>query len=159
MPFLSQIRAPSPLPIPLTASFPPHYSPSSACQALQITIHANKSLETRMANVRLLWRPTLGAGSPGGQPVAQVCCGESWEAPKTWQWGDNALCPIGVLFPGRAPGSATSSASPPQGSAPTTCSLLGVINGRRLQKGRCSLGQWASSLPSWTCLTQRRWLE
>lgn len=63
----------APPPPPLRPS-----SPSSACQALQITTHANKSLETRTANVGLPWRPTPGAGSPGGQPVAQVCCGESW---------------------------------------------------------------------------------
>lgn len=50
---------------------PPGFS-SSACQVLQITTHANKSLETRTAIVGLPWRPTPGTGSPGGWPMAQV---------------------------------------------------------------------------------------
>lgn len=111
--------------VPLIASPPPpHGSPSSACQALQITTHANKSLETRTANVGLPWRLTPGAGSPGGRPVAQVCCGESWEGQNAWKRGDNVLCTVGVLSPGRAMGFATSSPSCPQGPSPAHVQLV-----------------------------------
>lgn len=71
-----------PLPMaksPLLPPAPPPSFPSSACQALQITTHANKSLETRTANVGLPWRPTPGTGSPGGWPTAQVFGVGSWE--------------------------------------------------------------------------------
>lgn len=92
----SRTRTPPP-PTALTASPPPHHSPSCACQVLQITTHANKSLETRMANVGLLWRPTPGAGSPGGQPVAQVCSGESRESQNSRQRGQNVMHYWGVV--------------------------------------------------------------
>lgn len=133
--------------VPLIASPPPpHGSPSSACQALQITTHANKSLETRTANVGLPWRPTPGAGSPGGRPVAQVCCGESWEGQNAWRREDNALYTIGVLIPGRAMGFATFSPSCPQGPSPAHVQLVRCDKcctgfGKQVQPG--PVGQWA----------------
>lgn len=44
---------------------------------------------------------------PWGRPVAQVCCGESWEGQRAWQRGDKALCSqvadSGPWAPSRAP--------------------------------------------------------
>lgn len=92
------IQNPAPSPPPWPSRCPPPFltgSPNSACQALQITTHANKSLETRTANAGLPWRPIPGASSPG-RAVAQVCCGESWEGPHAWQRGDKVLCSQGA---------------------------------------------------------------
>lgn len=101
----SQTPTPSPLPRPSRCPPqppPPPSSPSSACQALQITTHANKSLETRTANTGLPWRPIPGARSPGAGLWLRCAVGRAGRANAPGR-GEIRRSALRVLIPGLGP--------------------------------------------------------